>query len=83
MVFDVVVSSGAMSTLHLWNRKVYGHGTPADREAAQERSKRITRETRRMERDGLITPAEGERRRKAAEAAISDAYHPGYKFRAN
>ena len=62
---------------------MYGHGTPADREAAQERSKRITRETRRMERDGLITPAEGERRRKAAEAAISDAYHPGYKFRAN
>ena len=29
VVFDVVVSSGAMSMLHLWNRKVYGHGTPA------------------------------------------------------
>ena len=29
---------------------------------------------------GLITPMEGERCRKAAEVAISDAYHPGYKI---
>ena len=33
-----------------------------------------------MERAGLITPAEGARRRKIAEVAISDAYHPGYKI---
>ena len=33
-----------------------------------------------MERDGLIIPTEGERRRKAAEVTISDAYHPGYKI---
>ena len=69
-----------MSALHLWNRKVYGYGTPADREAAQEHSKPTTRETREMERAGLITPAEGEHCRKAAEVAISDAYHPGYKI---
>ena len=29
---------------------------------------------------GLDVPAEGERRRKAAEVAISDSYHPGYKI---
>ena len=46
----------------------------------KEHSKRITRETREMERAGLITPTEGERRRKAAEVAISDAYPPGYKI---
>ena len=46
----------------------------ADREAAQEPSKRITCETREMERAGLITLTEGEHSRKAAEVAISDAY---------
>ena len=50
------------------------------REAAQGRSKRITCETQEMEWAGLITPREGERRMKAAEVAISDAYHPGYKI---
>ena len=28
VVFDVTISSGAMLPLHIWNRKVHGHGTP-------------------------------------------------------
>ena len=32
-----------------------------------------------MERQGLISAALGARRRLAAEVAVSDAYHPGYK----
>ena len=79
VVFDVAVLSGAMSPLHIWNAKVYGHGTPADRSAAQRRCQEVRRQTRRMERSGQISAALGARRRLAAEVAVSDAYHPGYK----
>ena len=79
VVFDVTVSSGAMLPLHIWNTKVYGHGTPAERAAAQRRSKEVRQQTRRMERAGHISAALGARRRLAAEVAVSDAYHPGYK----
>ena len=41
VVFDVTVSSGAMLPLHIWNTKVYGYGTPAERAAAQRRSKEV------------------------------------------
>ena len=68
-----------MQPLHIWNAKVYGHGTPADRVAAQRRSQQVRRQTRMMERQGLISAALGARRRLAAEVAVSDAYHPGYK----
>ena len=78
-VFDVVVSSGVMSPLHLWNRKVYGHGTPADRANAQLRCQEVRKQTRVLERLGRISAAVGARRRLAAEVAVSDAYHPGYK----
>ena len=39
----------------------------------------MRRQTRRMERAGHISAALGARRRLAAEVAVSDAYHPGYK----
>ena len=47
--------------------------------AAQRRSKEVRQQTRRMERAGHISAALGARRRLAAEVAVSDAYHPGYK----
>ena len=80
VVFDVAVSSGAMLPLHIWNRKVHGHGTPAARAAAQEWSREVRRQTRQLERQGQISPAEGAKRRQAAEVAVKDAYHPGYKI---
>ena len=33
-----------------------------------------------LERQGQISPAEGAKRRQAAEVAAKDAYHPGYKI---
>ena len=58
---------------------MFGHGTPADRTAAQRRGQEVRRDTRRMERAGQISAALGAQRRLAAEVAVSDAYHPGYK----
>ena len=52
---------------------------PAERAAAQRRSKEVRQQARHMERAGHISAALGARRRLAAEVAVSDAYHPGYK----
>ena len=79
MVFDVVISSGAMLPLHIWNTKVFGHGTPACSAAAQRRSQEVRRQTRRVEQAGHISAALGARCRLAARVAVSDAYHPGHK----
>ena len=78
-MFDVAISSGAMLPLHIWNRKVHGHGTPAARAAAQQWSREVRRQTRQWERQGRISAAGGAKRRQAAEVAVKDAHHPGCK----
>ena len=78
LVFDVVFSCGTMSPAFLARRKVHGHHTMADRETAKRARDAVYRDTYSRQERGL-DPAAGEKLRRAADAAVRDAYHPGYE----
>ena len=59
-------------------RKVHRHHTMADREAAKRARDAVYRDTYSRQKRGL-DPAAGEKLRRAAGAAVWDAYHPGYE----
>ena len=78
VVFDVVYSSGRMSSRWIADRKANGHHTVADRERAKRARDATYRDSYERQRQGHLTPDEADRLRRAADTAVQDAYHPGY-----